>query len=279
MASLNDIRATFLDYFRRNGHEVVDSSPLVPRNDPTLMFTNSGMVQFKNVFTGRRDSATTCAPPPRRNACAPAASTTTSTTSATPPGTTPSSRCWATSQLRRLLQGAGDRPRLGAADQGLRPAQGQAAGHRLPRRRRGGGALEEDRRPARRADHPHRRPRTTSGRWATTGPCGPCSEIFYDHGAAHPGRPAGQRRTRTATASSRSGTSSSCSTSSSPTARAIAAAASPSIDTGMGLERIGAVLQGKHDNYDTDLMRALIEASGARDRRRSGRARQDPSTG
>ena len=52
MASLNDIRSTFLDYFRRQGHAVVDSSPLVPRNDPTLMFTNSGMVQFKNVFTG-----------------------------------------------------------------------------------------------------------------------------------------------------------------------------------------------------------------------------------
>ena len=52
MTSSNDIRATFLDYFARNGHEVVESSPLVPRNDPTLMFTNSGMVQFKNVFTG-----------------------------------------------------------------------------------------------------------------------------------------------------------------------------------------------------------------------------------
>jgi alanyl-tRNA synthetase len=53
MASSNDIRATFLDYFARNGHTVVESSPLVPRNDPTLMFTNSGMVQFKNVFTGQ----------------------------------------------------------------------------------------------------------------------------------------------------------------------------------------------------------------------------------
>src|ERR1700720_4947212 len=52
MPSSNDIRATFLDYFARNGHEVVESSPLVPRNDPTLMFVNSGMVQFKNVFTG-----------------------------------------------------------------------------------------------------------------------------------------------------------------------------------------------------------------------------------
>ena len=52
MLSLNDIRSTFLDYFGRQGHEVVDSSPLVPRNDPTLMFANSGMVQFKNLFTG-----------------------------------------------------------------------------------------------------------------------------------------------------------------------------------------------------------------------------------
>ena len=52
MASLNDIRSTFLDYFKRNGHQVVASSPLVPRNDPTLMFTNSGMVQFKNLFLG-----------------------------------------------------------------------------------------------------------------------------------------------------------------------------------------------------------------------------------
>ena len=52
MTSLNDIRSTFLDYFEQNGHEVVESSPLVPRNDPTLMFVNSGMVQFKNLFTG-----------------------------------------------------------------------------------------------------------------------------------------------------------------------------------------------------------------------------------
>ncbi|TBR30631.1 MAG: alanine--tRNA ligase, partial [Reyranella sp.] len=52
MQSVSEIRRTFLEYFRKNGHEVVESSPLVPRNDPTLMFTNAGMVQFKNVFTG-----------------------------------------------------------------------------------------------------------------------------------------------------------------------------------------------------------------------------------
>src|SRR3954464_5319855 len=52
MSGVNEIRSTFLDYFARNGHEIVPSSPLVPRNDPTLMFTNAGMVQFKNVFTG-----------------------------------------------------------------------------------------------------------------------------------------------------------------------------------------------------------------------------------
>ena len=53
MPSLNDIRSTYLDFFARNGHRKVDSAPLVPRNDPTLMFTNSGMVQFKNLFTGQ----------------------------------------------------------------------------------------------------------------------------------------------------------------------------------------------------------------------------------
>ena len=52
MSGVNEIRSTFLDYFKKNGHEIVPSSPLVPRNDPTLMFTNAGMVQFKNVFTG-----------------------------------------------------------------------------------------------------------------------------------------------------------------------------------------------------------------------------------
>jgi alanyl-tRNA synthetase len=97
MSGVNEIRSTFLDYFRKNGHEVVPSSPLVPRNDPTLMFTNAGMVQFKNVFTGLEKPALFARPRRRRNACAPAASTTISTMSATPRATTPSSRCSAIS--------------------------------------------------------------------------------------------------------------------------------------------------------------------------------------
>ncbi len=56
MSGVNEIRSTFLNFFARNGHEIVPSSPLVPRNDPTLMFTNAGMVQFKNVFTGGREA-------------------------------------------------------------------------------------------------------------------------------------------------------------------------------------------------------------------------------
>src|SRR6266852_5168004 len=59
MSSVNQVRATFLDFFKKNGHEVVASSPLVPRNDPTLMFTSAGMVQFKNVFTGQEKRAYT----------------------------------------------------------------------------------------------------------------------------------------------------------------------------------------------------------------------------
>jgi alanyl-tRNA synthetase len=86
MTSVSDIRRTFLEFFKRQGHEVVRSSPLVPQNDPTLMFANSGMVQFKNVFTGQEKRSYTRAAT-AQNAYAPAASTTTSRTWAIPPAT------------------------------------------------------------------------------------------------------------------------------------------------------------------------------------------------
>jgi hypothetical protein len=92
-----DIRQKFLDYFASKGHAIVASSPLVPGNDPTLLFTNAGMVQFKDVFLGHDKRPYKRAPPPRSAACAPAASTTTWRTSATRRATTPSSRCSATS--------------------------------------------------------------------------------------------------------------------------------------------------------------------------------------
>ena len=97
MAGVSEIRSTFLDYFKKHGHEVVASSPLVPRNDPTLMFTNAGMVQFKNVFTGQETRAIPRAAS-RKSVCAPAANITTSTTWATPRVTTHSSRCSAISR-------------------------------------------------------------------------------------------------------------------------------------------------------------------------------------
>ena len=269
--ALNEIRIELSRLFWRNGHEIVASGPLlVPRNDPTLMFTNAGMVQFKNVFTGveKRDYAR--APPRRRNACAPAASTTTSTMSATPRATTPSSRCSATSRSATTsrtwrsscLEPGHQGIRARRKDRLLVTVYQDDEAFDLWKKIAG---LPED------ADHPHP---DLDNFWAMgdTGPCGPCSEIFYDHGEGIPGGPPGSRRTRTATASSRSGTWSSCSTSSRrPTSASTCR--KPSIDTGMGLERIAAVLQGKHDNYDIDLFRALIGASAeltGTDRRRQG---------
>jgi hypothetical protein len=105
MTSTNDIRRGFLDYFEKNGHARVPSAPLVPHNDPTLMFVNAGMVPFKNVFTGL-ETRPYSTRRQRRNACAPAASTTTSTMSATPRATTPSSRCSAISRSATISRTA-----------------------------------------------------------------------------------------------------------------------------------------------------------------------------
>jgi alanyl-tRNA synthetase len=257
MTSSNDIRATFLDYFRRNGHEVVDSSPLVPRNDPTLMFANSGMVQFKNVFTGQDRRPFVRA--------------------------TTAQKCVRAGGKHNDLDNVGYTARhhtffemLGNFSFGDYFKE-QAITHAwdvltkdfaLPKDRLLVTVYSEDeeapvywKKIAGLPDSRIIRIPTSDNFWrmGDTGPCGPCSEIFFDHGDKVAGGPPGSADqdgdrfieiwnlvfmqyeegppgTRV------------------PLPR-------PSIDTGMGLERFAAILQGKHDNYDTDTMRALILAS------------------
>ena len=257
MASLNDIRSTFLDYFRRNDHRVVASSPLVPRNDPTLMFTNSGMVQFKNLFTGVEHRDYTRA--------------------------TTSQKCVRAGGKHNDLDNVGYTARhhtffemLGNFSFGDYFKE-TAIPHAwelltrdfgLPKDKLVVTVYHDDdqaadlwKKVAGLPDDRIIRIATSDNFWmmGPTGPCGPCSEIFYDHGPAIFGGPPGSpdedgdrfieiwnlvfMQFEQYDDGSRT-----------PLPR-------PSIDTGMGLERVGAVLQGKHDNYDTDLMRALIEAS------------------
>ncbi len=256
MPSLNDIRSTFLNYFARNGHEVVASSPLVPRNDPTLMFVNSGMVQFKNLFTGveKRDYVRA----------------------------TTSQKCVRAGGKHNDLDNVGYTARHHTFFEML----GNFSF---------GDYFKEDAIPfaweliTRDFDIPADRLYTTvyhtddeafeiwkkvgvpeeriiriatsDNFWqmGPTGPCGPCTEIFYDHGdhiwGGPPGSPEedGDRFIEIwnvvfmQNEQFEDGS--------------MKALDMQSIDTGMGLERIGALLQGKHDNYDTDLMRSLIEAS------------------
>src|ERR1700690_843058 len=257
MASSNDIRAAFLDYFARNGHTPVASSPLVPRNDPTLMFTNAGMVQFKNVFTGVEKRAYV------RAATA--------------------QKCVRAGGKHNDLDNVGYTARhhtffemlgnfsfgdyfkdhaieyawnLLTRDFGLPPQKltvtvyydDDEAFHLWKKI----SALPEER---------IIRIATSDNLWAMgdTGPCGPCSEIFYDHGPQIPGGPPGSADADgdrfieiwnlvfMQFLEDPPGTRA-------PLPR-------PSIDTGMGLERFAAILQGKHDNYDTDTFRALILAS------------------
>jgi alanyl-tRNA synthetase len=257
MASANEIRSTFLDYFGKNAHQVVASSPLVPRNDPTLMFTNAGMVQFKNVFTGQESR------PYRRAAT--------------------SQKCVRAGGKHNDLENVGYTARhhtffemLGNFSFGdyFKETAIELAWNLITRSY----GVDKDRllvtvyhdddeaaghwrKIAGLPDSRIIRIATSDNFWAMgdTGPCGPCSEIFYDHGPGIAGGPPG-----------------------SPDAdgdRFIeiwnlvfmqfeqvapgerVALPKPSIDTGMGLERITALLQGKHDNYDTDLLRRLILAS------------------
>ena len=257
MPSLNDIRTTFLDFFARSGHRVVPSSPLVPRNDPTLMFTNSGMVQFKNLFTGveRRDYVRAAS----------------------------SQKCVRAGGKHNDLDNVGYTARhhtffemLGNFSFGdyfkedaipfawdLVTKEFGIAADRLVVTvyHTDDEAAAIWKKHAGLPDSRIIRIATDDNFWmmGPTGPCGPSSEIFYDHGEHIPGGPPGSAdedgdrfveiwnlvfmQFEQFPDGSRQ------------------ALPNQSIDTGMGLERIGALLQGKHDNYDTDLMRALIEAS------------------
>jgi alanyl-tRNA synthetase len=257
MQTTNDIRSAFLDYFARHGHEVVPSSPLVPRNDPTLLFTNAGMVQFKNLFTGlekrsyqRAVTAQKCVRAGgKHNDLENVGYTARHHTFFEMLGNFSFGdyfKDWAIELAWNLITRefglARDRllVTVYAEDEEAAGSWAKIAG--LP-------------------DAKIIRIATSDNFWAMgeLGPCGPCSEIFYDHGESIPGGPPGSdtadgdrfveiwnlvfMQFEQVSASERV-----------PLPRA-------SVDTGMGLERIAAVLQGKHDNYDIDLFRALILAS------------------
>jgi alanyl-tRNA synthetase len=257
MTSSNDIRATFLGYFARNGHQVVESSPLVPRNDPTLMFANSGMVQFKNVFTGQEKRPYVRA--------------------------TTAQKCVRAGGKHNDLDNVGYTARhhtffemLGNFSFGDYFKE-QAISHAWELLTRDFGLAkdkllvtvysEDEEAPvywkkiAGLPDSRIIRIPTSDNFWrmGDTGPCGPCSEIFYDHGDKIPGGPPGSPDENgdrfieiwnLVFMQFEEGP---------PGVRA--PLPRPSIDTGMGLERFAAILQGKHDNYDTDTLRALILAS------------------
>ncbi len=259
MAGVSEIRASFLDYFKRNGHEVVPSSSLVPRNDPTLMFTNAGMVQFKNVFTGQETRE--------------------------PPRAATSQKCVRAGGKHNDLDNVGYTARhhtffemLGNFSFGdyFKERAIELAWNMLTKdfgldkKRLTVTVYHDDddafsiwKKLTGFPDSRIVRIATADNFWqmGETGPCGPCSEIFFDHGESIPGGPPGsadadgdrfveiwnlvfmQFEQRA------------------PGDRI--SLPKPSIDTGMGLERIAAVLQGKHDNYDIDLFQALIAASVA----------------
>ncbi|MEM9871505.1 MAG: alanine--tRNA ligase [Pseudomonadota bacterium] len=256
MPSLNDIRSTFLNYFEKQGHAVVPSSPLVPRNDPTLMFVNSGMVQFKNLFTGleRRDytratSAQKCVRAGgKHNDLDNVGYTARHHTFFEMLGNFSFGDYFKHEAIPfawELITGA-----FGIPKDRLYVTVYHTDDEAFEIWKKVG--VPEDR---------IIRIATADNFWqmGPTGPCGPCTEIFYDHGdhiwGGPPGSPEedGDRFIEIwnivfmQNEQFEDGS--------------MVDLDMQSIDTGMGLERIGALLQGSHDNYDTDLFKALIEAS------------------
>ncbi|MEJ6594368.1 alanine--tRNA ligase [Parasphingorhabdus sp.] len=259
MQTTNDIRRSFLDYFAAQGHEIVPSAPLIPYNDPTLMFVNAGMVPFKNIFTGAETSSYSTA--------------------------TSSQKCVRAGGKHNDLDNVGYTARhhtffemLGNFSFGDYFKE-QAIHHAWNLITKTWGisadrltvtvyhtddeAFDLWKKIAGLPDERIIRIATSDNFWSMgdTGPCGPCSEIFYDHGAHIAGGPPGspdedgdrfveiwnlvfmqydQRGEGDR-----------------------ADLPKPSIDTGMGLERVAAVMQGVHDNYDIDLFKALIAESGS----------------
>ena len=254
---LTDIRKKFLNYFKQNNHEIVDSSNLVPNNDPTLMFTNSGMVQFKNVFTGLEKK-------PYKRA-------------------TTSQKCVRAGGKHNDLENVGYTPRhhtffemLGNFSFGDYFKE-QAIEHawklltkdfQLPKDKLSVTVFHEDqdsfnlwKKIAGLSEDKIIKISTSDNFWSMgdTGPCGPCSEIFYDHGDKLKGGPPGSKdqdgdrfieiwnlvfmQYEQISKEKRINL------------------PKPSVDTGMGLERMTAVLQGTHDNYNIDHFKKIIEAS------------------
>ncbi len=256
MSGVNEIRSTFLDYFVRHGHSTVASSPLVPHNDPTLMFTNAGMVQFKNVFTGIEkrpySRATTAQKVVRAGG---------KHNDLDNVGYTARHHTFF-EMLGNFSFGDYFKPlaielawNLITKEFGIDPKHllvtiyhDDDEAHRLWKKIAG---LPESR---------IIRIPTADNFWSMgdTGPCGPCSEIFYDQGDSLAGGPPGSADedgdrflefwNLVFMQYEQLG----------PGNRV--ALPRPSIDTGMGLERMAALLQGVKSNYDTDMMRALIRA-------------------
>ena len=257
MASLNEIRTHFLDYFQRNDHAVVASAPLVPQNDPTLLFVNAGMVPFKNYFTGAEtppwpravSSQKSVRAGGKHNDLDNVGYTARHHTFFEMLGNFSFGDYFKEQAIKLAWDLLTKEFKLAPEKLTVTIYHTDDEAHALWRKIAGI------------PDQRIIRISTADNFWSMgdTGPCGPCSEIFYDHGAHIAGGPPGSpdedgdrfveiwnlvfmqfeqfadgRRE--------------------PLPR-------PSIDTGMGLERVAAVLQGVHDNYDVDLFREIISAS------------------